>query len=392
MGIRKNNISPLAGILSMFLLFFITMTSMAQGAVMPDYQVLSAIDNNVAAPTDVALDRLENVYVAESSQNRVQKFTSDGTYVSSLTGLAKPICVFVDSSDKIYVCNKDTGSVAVYDAAMSLLYKLGWQDGVVDGEFIQPNDVVVNAAGTAYVVDKTANVVKMYNADGTYAGDFSPVDGGGAAVAFTSPTSITIQPGTGNIVILDHPVLPGKSGNVIYVFGSNGVLISAFDKSGTLVGDLHLSQHLTVDSEERIYVTDSFQNVTLVYDIINGAYLGDVFDINDRVRTPLGITIGSSNRLYVTSLNSGKVKVFSILSGSSVSPGDCNGDGTVDAGDISALVLEIFDGDGSLPADAPGGTFAGDPVGSDANSDGVVDAGDISCAVLLIFNGPGACQ
>jgi hypothetical protein len=71
--------------------------------------------------------------------------------------------------------------------------------------------------------------------------------------------------------------------------------------------------------------------------------------------------------------------------------GDCNGDGLVDAGDISALVLEIFDGDGNIPADTPGGTFAGDPVGSDANEDGVVDAGDISCTVLLIFNGPGAC-
>jgi hypothetical protein len=72
-------------------------------------------------------------------------------------------------------------------------------------------------------------------------------------------------------------------------------------------------------------------------------------------------------------------------------PGDCNGDEIVDAGDISALVLEIFDGDGSHPADTPLGTFPGDPVGSDSNADGTVDAGDISCTVLLIFNGPGAC-
>ncbi len=72
-------------------------------------------------------------------------------------------------------------------------------------------------------------------------------------------------------------------------------------------------------------------------------------------------------------------------------PGDANGDGTVDAGDISALVLEIFDGDGNVPSDTPGGTFAGTP-NSDANEDGVVDAGDISCVVLLIFDGPGACS
>jgi len=71
-------------------------------------------------------------------------------------------------------------------------------------------------------------------------------------------------------------------------------------------------------------------------------------------------------------------------------PGDCNGDSKVDAGDISACVLEIFDGDGNNPADTPGGTFLGNP-GCDANEDGIVDAGDISCTVLLIFQGPGAC-
>jgi len=69
-------------------------------------------------------------------------------------------------------------------------------------------------------------------------------------------------------------------------------------------------------------------------------------------------------------------------------PGDCNCDGAVDAGDISALVLEIFDGDGNDPADTPGGTFPGCPM-CDANCDGVVDAGDISYTVLLIFGGAG---
>ncbi len=74
-----------------------------------------------------------------------------------------------------------------------------------------------------------------------------------------------------------------------------------------------------------------------------------------------------------------------------VPPGDCNGDQVVDAGDIAAIVLEIFDGDGNLPADTPNGSFPGNLTGSDPNQDGVVDAGDISCTVLIIFNGPGAC-
>jgi hypothetical protein len=72
--------------------------------------------------------------------------------------------------------------------------------------------------------------------------------------------------------------------------------------------------------------------------------------------------------------------------------GDCNGDGVVDAGDISALLQEIFDEDGDLPGDTPGGLFPGNPLGCDANGDGVIDAGEISCASLIIFKGSGSCS
>lgn len=74
-----------------------------------------------------------------------------------------------------------------------------------------------------------------------------------------------------------------------------------------------------------------------------------------------------------------------------VRAGDCNADLSVNAGDISALVLEIFDGDGTNPAAAPGGTFPGSSVGCNANRDAAIDAGDISCTVLIIFSGPAAC-
>jgi pimeloyl-ACP methyl ester carboxylesterase len=71
--------------------------------------------------------------------------------------------------------------------------------------------------------------------------------------------------------------------------------------------------------------------------------------------------------------------------------GDCNSDLTTNAGDLSALVLEIFDADGTNPLDAHQGSFAGRGDGCDANTDEVINAGDLSCLVLLIFNGRGAC-
>lgn len=71
--------------------------------------------------------------------------------------------------------------------------------------------------------------------------------------------------------------------------------------------------------------------------------------------------------------------------------GDCNGDTDVDAGDLSALVLEIFDGDGNVPADAPFGDFLGGTVGCNPNQDLMIDAGDVSCEVMLLFNPSAPC-
>jgi hypothetical protein len=70
--------------------------------------------------------------------------------------------------------------------------------------------------------------------------------------------------------------------------------------------------------------------------------------------------------------------------------GDCNGDGGVNAADLSAIVLEIFDGDGQDPLATPLGTFPGNAVGCNPNRDDVVDAADISCDVSIIWNGSSA--
>ena len=74
-----------------------------------------------------------------------------------------------------------------------------------------------------------------------------------------------------------------------------------------------------------------------------------------------------------------------------VARGDCNADGLINAADLSAIPLEVADGDGQAAAAAAGGSFRGSPVGCDSNRDGLITAGDISCTVLILFNGPAAC-
>lgn len=72
--------------------------------------------------------------------------------------------------------------------------------------------------------------------------------------------------------------------------------------------------------------------------------------------------------------------------------GDCNGDNKVDAGDLSAISLEIYDGDGNAVADVGGGSFAGTP-GCDADGNGIINDADTTCIQGIIYNNPNAyCQ
>lgn len=70
-------------------------------------------------------------------------------------------------------------------------------------------------------------------------------------------------------------------------------------------------------------------------------------------------------------------------------PGDCNGDQRVDAGDMSALSLEIADKDGTNSLLVHNGNFKG-YRGCDANADTQVNKKDQACISSLIFGN--SCQ
>ncbi len=70
--------------------------------------------------------------------------------------------------------------------------------------------------------------------------------------------------------------------------------------------------------------------------------------------------------------------------------GDCNGDGAVNAGDLTAVNLEIFDGDGDSWLNTFGGTYNFTRF-CDANRDTKVDAGDLSCISNKIFDSTFTC-
>ncbi|MBI5055205.1 MAG: VCBS repeat-containing protein [Nitrospirae bacterium] len=279
---------------------------------MPDYTRLQPVTSNLDAPTALALDNQENIYVAESVNNKLLIFTQSGEYKGTLEGLNKPISVALDAAGRIFIGNKDSRNVEVYNPGLTLLFKLGSGDG----EFTQPNDIAIDNAGKIYVADSSEDKIKIYNSHGSFNSSFG--NSGSGDGQFHKPMSVEIDEAAGEILVLDRQVTYDQYGTLvdgarIQIFDMNGVYKKGFSSYGQNVGQMYKPQHITIDNEGRIYVTDTYHNVALVYDK-NGAYLGAVFDSDNPLRTPMGVTIANSNRLFIASLNACTVEIYGLAS------------------------------------------------------------------------------
>ena len=86
-----------------------------------------------ANPDDLAVDAGGNVYIPDGSNNRIQKFTADGEYLTEFgtlgTGagqLTNPNAVAVGPGGNIYVADRSNHRVMQFDANGGFVRGWGW--------------------------------------------------------------------------------------------------------------------------------------------------------------------------------------------------------------------------------------------------------------------------
>src|SRR5918999_157344 len=168
-------------------------------------------------PAGIAVDPSSgNVYVADTANNRIQLFSSNGTFVA------------------------EWGKYGAGD----------------NGSFNQPAGIAIDQEGNVYVADTANNRIQLFSSNGTFISKFPSKYGefGTGNGSLTSPEGIAVDPSSGNVYVAD------TANNRIQVFSSNGTFISKLGNFGRANGSFRSPAGIAVDQESNVYVADTANN------------------------------------------------------------------------------------------------------------------------------------
>jgi DNA-binding beta-propeller fold protein YncE len=195
--------------------------------------------------------------------------------------------VAVDSEDHVYVFNRGTDPVAVFDPDGNFVRSWG------KGEFTRPHGIEIDKDDNVYVVDDDGHFVQKRTKDGkllfTLGNPGKPAEWQGGGI-FNRPTDITIHPETGELFVSD-----GYGNSRVHKFSPEGKHIKSWGEPGTDAGQFSLPHNITMLGLDRVIVCDR-ENFRLQIFTTDGEFVEQV-----HIHHPMSITNGKSGdtALYV---------------------------------------------------------------------------------------------
>jgi DNA-binding beta-propeller fold protein YncE len=215
-------------------------------------------------PCGIAVDPRGNVLVADTNNNRIQKFSPAGVFLgiigqsgSAQGELKEPSGIAIDQSGNMYVA--DTGNNRVQKLKPDGSFLAEWK-GPEPG-FYGPRDITIGADNSVYVVDQGhARIVKL-DTDGNVQAVWG--ERGTGHGQFNDPTSLAVDANNNTVYVAD------PRNRRIEVFDSNGQFIASwFVDQFRLIQGAWYMQHLAIDPKAgRLYATSTQTDEVLVFNL-----------------------------------------------------------------------------------------------------------------------------
>ena len=288
--------------------------------------------NQLHSPLAVFVDTAGAIYVADYSNNRIQKFpagsdsTTNGVTAAGGNGsgsnadqLTKPTTIYVDSNGSLYIADYGNGRVQKFPAG-SNSSTAGVT--VADATLSHPIGVFLDKSDSLYVSDGTGNSVLKFPAGDTSATAGRVVAGGNntgtGSDQFNQPNGIYVD-AVGNLYVADY------FNNRVQKFpaGSNsltpGVTIAGGNGAGKAPDQLNGPVAVFLDQAGNLYVSDAVNNriqkfspgsssatlgVTIVGDTIAG-------NGNNQLSFPGGIYVDKRGDIYIADGGNNRIQKWS---------------------------------------------------------------------------------
>ena len=237
----------------------------SDGNYLSQWGSLGAAAGQFDLPEGIATDETGNVYVCDRNNDRAQKFDANGAYLLEINGSTTAQGFFcgyfrggdTNGSGRLYLSDYNFSSgggvMLEYDCAGNLLKEWGVA-GMGDGQFswVQFLDVH-DSDGFIYTAGADGAMYRVQKFDS--AGDFLLTwgDWGTADGQFLHIVGIATNP-AGDVFVLD------KNRCVVQRFDADGNFIRKWGGSGTDPGEFINPQGIAVDKLGCVYIADTSNN------------------------------------------------------------------------------------------------------------------------------------
>jgi sugar lactone lactonase YvrE len=189
----------------------------------------------------IAFDATGNIYVADSGNHRIQKFSPDRTFLTSWgsEGTADgqflcPLSLVIDEQGRVYVGDHTGGKIAVFDANGHLLAT--WTE-----EVDRPEQLALDGEGNLWVADASRRGVQKFSPDGELLAEWD-----------------TDQRPMGIAIDAEGRVFVSGQGARVQVFSPEGEFLGGWGSRGGDPGEFTEPAHLVLDGMGHIYTVDLF--------------------------------------------------------------------------------------------------------------------------------------
>ena len=219
-------------------------------------------DGQFKSPSGVAVDLLGNVYVADTLNDRIQKFSSTGTFLAKWGSqglgdgqLNHPRGVATVRQSRlgvitypVYVADTDHSRIQRFNSDGSFFSKWG-EFGTGNGQFDDPEGIgAYPTGGSVYVADTFNDRIQKFNIAGTFQALWGTAGAGDGQ--FNDPTGVAVDR-LGDVYVAD------TENHRLQKFGPTGTFTTKWGTQGAGDGQFFFPFGVAVDQFGYVYVSDN---------------------------------------------------------------------------------------------------------------------------------------